>query len=359
MRTVEVDLGTRTYPIHIGAGVLDDVALVQRQVAGSQVFVVTNDVVAPLYLDRVCRALGNRQVDVHVLPDGEMHKTLDQYATVLDSLLEARHHRTTTVVALGGGVVGDLAGFVAASYQRGVAFLQVPTTLLAQVDSSVGGKTAVNHTAGKNMIGAFHQPCAVLADTRVLATLPERELVAGIAEIIKYGVIADTRLFAWLEDNIDALRARDGAALVHAIARSCEIKAGIVAADERETGVRAHLNFGHTFGHAIEHVQGYGAWLHGEAVGVGMLMAAELSSRQGLLTAADANRIRRLIERAGLPTAIDGMPSGRLLDAMALDKKVHDGQLRFVLTGAIGQAEVRGDVPAATVLTVLQDAGAT
>jgi 3-dehydroquinate synthase len=306
--------------------------------------VVTNETVAPLYLDRLLHALSGRKVYTRVLPDGEEHKNLDVLATIFDALLRAPCDRTVTLVALGGGVVGDITGFAAACYQRGVPYIQIPTTLLAQVDSSVGGKTAVNHPLGKNMIGAFYQPRLVLADTDTLSTLDDRQLRAGIAEIIKYGLIRDPELFEWLELNIDALIARDAGVLSYAIERSCRDKAEVVAADEREGGVRATLNLGHTFGHAIETGMGYGAWLHGEAVAAGMCMAADLSRRLGWLGSGDIERIDRLVARAGLPTrAPAGLDAQRFLQLMAVDKKVEAGKLRLVLLKSIGEAVVTRD----------------
>ena len=341
MMTVTVELGERSYPIYIGRDLLDRSDLLNAHVPGSQVMVVSNDVVAPLYVSRVIAALGNRQVDVFELEDGEQHKTLERFAQVIDRLAEKGHHRTTTVLALGGGVVGDMAGFAAASYQRGVNFVQVPTTLLAQVDSSVGGKTAVNLAAGKNLVGAFYQPSAVLADLGVLATLPDRELRAGLAEVLKYGVIEDAVLFDYIEANAAALLARDDDALSHVIRRSCEIKAEVVADDEREHGRRAILNFGHTFGHAIERCAGYGLLLHGEAVAIGMLMASDLSARMGLLEPAAAQRVRRVVEALDLPTACPPeIPVDDLMSAFRMDKKVVDGTVRFVLAREIGEVFV-------------------
>lgn len=339
--TVTVDLGERSYPIYIGQGVLSRGDLLRARIRGRQVAVVSNNVVAPLYLDKLREALGNGyQVDVFEMPDGEEHKNLDTFAALADFLLERRHNRTTTLVALGGGVVGDLTGFAAATFQRGVDFIQVPTTLLAQVDSSVGGKTAVNHPRGKNMIGAFHQPRCVLADTSVFATLPEREFRAGLAEVLKYGVIRDGGFFDWLERHAAELGRRDPEALAAAVRRSCEIKAEVVAADEREGGVRAILNFGHTFGHAIETLTGYRLVLHGEAVSMGMVMAADLSARQGLLSWAEAARIRRVLGTLGLPVVAPSLPVADMSAAMGLDKKVVDGRLRLVLAQAIGQVTV-------------------
>ena len=345
MKTLSVALGTRAYPIQIGAGLLSDSALYQPYIAGAQVMVVTNETVAPLYLGQIHQALTGYQVRDVILPDGEQYKTLDVWNRIFDALLEARFSRDCTLIALGGGVVGDMAGFAAACYQRGVAFIQVPTTLLAQVDSSVGGKTGLNHPAGKNMIGAFYQPRAVIADTTTLETLPQRELSAGLAEVLKYGFIRDAAFLDWLESHLSALLARDPDALAHAISRSCEIKAEIVAADELESGQRALLNFGHTFGHAIETGAGYGNWLHGEAVGAGMCMAADLSARLGWLSGADLERVRHLIASAGLPIAPPAdLSAERFLDLMAVDKKVLNGQLRLVLLRQLGESVVTGDV---------------
>jgi len=344
---LRVDLGARAYPIHIGAGLLDDATLYAPHIGGGAVAVVTNAVVAPLYLERLERALraaGASSVTKVVIPDGEQAKDWQTLERVLDALLAARCGRDTLVVALGGGVVGDLAGFAAAVYQRGVPFLQVPTTLLAQVDSSVGGKTAINHARGKNMVGAFHQPLAVVVDVATLDTLPERELRAGIAEVVKHGFILDAAFVAWLEANMEKLLARDRDALAHAVRRSCELKAQVVAADERETGLRALLNFGHTFGHAIEAGLGYGEWLHGEAVAAGMVMAAELSVRTGSLAAADAGRVRALLERARLPVRGPALGAERYLELMQVDKKAARGRVRFVLLDAIGRASLRDGV---------------
>ena len=346
-RTLEVGLGERSYPIHIGAGVLDDAALYAAHVKGRRVAVVTNAVVRPLYFARVEQALA-RAGAVSAVPvlvqDGEQAKGWAELDRVIDALLAERLGRDALVLALGGGVVGDLAGFAAAVYQRGVPFIQVPTTLLAQVDSSVGGKTAINHARGKNMVGAFHQPVAVIADVGTLSSLPERELRAGIAEVIKHAFILDTAFIEWLEGHIERLLARDHAALEHAVRRSCELKAGVVAADERESGVRAILNFGHTFGHAIEAGQGYGAWLHGEAVATGMVMAAELSALAGLISAADAARVRALVSRAGLPVKGPAMPAERYLELMQVDKKAAGGRVRFVVLEQLGRASLRADL---------------
>lgn len=341
MITLQVDLGERSYPIHIGTDLIGRAELVLSRLPGSQVLIVSNETVAPLYLDRVAAMFPDQQVDTVILPDGEEFKTLETTQRIFDALLAQRHNRTTTLVALGGGVVGDICGFAAACYQRGVAFIQVPTTLLAQVDSSVGGKTGVNHPLGKNMIGAFHQPRCVIIDTRTLDTLDDRQLSAGLAEVIKYGLIRDAGFFAWLEENLERLRARDQSALAEAIERSCRNKAEVVAADEYEAGSRALLNLGHTFGHAIEAGMGYGTWLHGEAVAAGMLLAADLSVRQGLLDPDAVARIRSLLERAGLPVRVPAlMTVDRFLELMAVDKKVLDGRLRLVLLRAIGDGVV-------------------
>ncbi len=355
MKILQVELGDRSYPILIGSGLLDDSQLIARYVTSEQVLLVSNEVVAPLYLQAVLDALADRQLTELILPDGESEKTLDRFATVMDALVEAGFNRDCCVVALGGGVVGDLAGFAAACYQRGVDLVQIPTTLLAQVDSSVGGKTAVNHAMGKNLIGAFYQPRAVIADTATLATLPDRELAAGIAEVIKYGAIMDEPFFAWLEQAMDSLLARDGPALGQAVERSCLCKARIVAADEREQGRRALLNFGHTFGHAIENLVGYGTLLHGEAVAIGMNLAASTSVRLGLISGEDADRIRGLLLRAGLPVTPPALDVQALLDVMAMDKKVVAGKLRLVLLEAVGQARMVDDVPGDLLRDVIGD----
>jgi 3-dehydroquinate synthase len=345
MQRLHIELGERSYPILIGPGLLHDAARVGGSVAARDVLVVTNTTVAPLYLARLERALQGKRVASLALPDGEQHKTLATLNRVFDALVEQRMNRDACIVALGGGVVGDLAGFAAACYQRGVDYVQVPTTLLAQVDSSVGGKTGVNHPGGKNLIGAFHQPRAVLADTDTLATLPPREFRAGLAEVVKYGLIADAGFLDWIEVNLDALLRLEGAALAHAIRRSCEIKAEIVAEDEREHGRRALLNLGHTFGHALETATGYGEWLHGEAVGAGLLMAADLSCRLGWLAQADLTRVHRLLERAGLPVRAPAIGAGRALELMGMDKKVLAGRIRLVLMRKLGEGVVVGDCP--------------
>ncbi|WP_172143420.1 MULTISPECIES: 3-dehydroquinate synthase [Pseudomonas] len=346
MQTLQVDLAERSYPIYIGADLLRRTDLLAPHIIGRQVAIVTNETVAPLYLDALKAALCGYAVTAIVLPDGEAFKTWEILQQIFDGLLGARHDRHTTVIALGGGVVGDMAGFAAACYQRGVNFIQIPTTLLSQVDSSVGGKTGINHPLGKNMVGAFYQPQAVLIDTTSLATLPARELSAGLAEVIKYGLICDEPFLSWLEQHMPALRALDQEALTAAIERSCAAKARIVGADEREAGLRATLNLGHTFGHAIETQQGYGVWLHGEAVAAGTVMALEMSQRLGWITLAERNRGIRLLQAAGLPVVPpQDMTPERFLAHMAVDKKVLDGQLRLVLLRHIGEAVVTSEFP--------------
>jgi 3-dehydroquinate synthase len=349
MESLRVALGSRAYPIHIGAGLISSVELYAPHLSGGSVAIVTNDVVAPLYLSTVKKALSGAHVTEIVVADGEQSKGWQSLNQIFDALLKARCGRDTLVIALGGGVIGDLAGFAAAIYQRGVAFLQVPTTLLAQVDSSVGGKTAINHALGKNMIGAFHQPRAVISDVATLDTLPERELRSGLAEVIKHGFALDASFVEWLESNIGKLVARDRAALAFAVRRSCELKARIVAEDERESGRRALLNFGHTFGHAIEAATGYGAWLHGEAVATGMVMAAELSLLMGHLKKTDVGRVRDLLERAGLPVSGPALAPERLMELMALDKKAAKGRTRFVVLEAIGRARLDAGIDDAAV----------
>lgn len=343
MDTLNVDLGSRSYPILIGPDLLKDAEVFRRHVDFRDILIVSNTTVAPLYLRFLEESLRPRRVLATLLPDGESHKTLSTVARIEDVLVANRFARDCAVVALGGGVVGDMAGFAAAIYQRGVAFVQVPTTLLAQVDSAVGGKTGVNHPGGKNLIGAFHQPEAVIADTRTLSTLPARELRAGLAEVIKYGLICDSVFFAWLEANVEPLLAADQAALVHVIRRSCEIKAAIVGQDEREHGERALLNLGHTFGHAIESATGYGQWLHGEAVAAGMVMAARMSQESGLLGGEDLERIMRLTERMGLPVRVPGLTPEGVLEHMRIDKKVQAGRIRLVLLRGIGAAFVTAE----------------
>lgn len=357
MQTLHVALGERSYPIHVGSQLLEQPALISSLLATPRVALVSNTAVAPLYLDRMSAALRAAGIEVLpiVLPDGEDHKNWQTLNLIYDALLQHRSDRKTTLIALGGGVIGDITGFAAASFMRGVPFVQVPTTLLAQVDSSVGGKTGINHPLGKNMIGAFHQPVAVLADIDTLSTLPDRELAAGIAEIIKHGAIRDAEYFAWLEEHMEAMLARDPAVLTQAIVRSIEIKAEVVALDEREAGVRALLNFGHTFGHAIEAGLGYGTWLHGEAVGAGMVMAAELSRRLGLIDASASERLRALIKRAGLPTSGPDLGAQTFIDLMSVDKKAAAGQLRFVLLRSLGEAFVHDDVDDAALRDTLSD----
>ncbi|GAB3412440.1 bifunctional shikimate kinase/3-dehydroquinate synthase AroKB [Massilia agilis] len=335
---LDVALGSRSYPIVIGSAVLDDAALVARHLGSGKAAIVTNATIAPLYLERVAapiRAAGHEVVEI-VLPDGEQYKTWDSLNLIFDALLANKCDRKTTLVALGGGVIGDMTGFAAATYMRGVPFVQVPTTLLAQVDSSVGGKTGINHPLGKNMIGAFYQPRAVLADIGTLDTLPSRELSAGLAEVIKHGAILDAGFFDWIEQNIGKLVARDPDALAHAIARSCEIKAEVVRKDERESGLRAVLNFGHTFGHAIEAGLGYGNWLHGEAVGCGMVMAADLSQRLGYIDSAAVERVRALVKAAGLPVVAPDLGAERWIELMEVDKKNEGGQIKFILLKPLG-----------------------
>ncbi len=338
-----VDLGERSYPIVIGRHLLEH-ADFARYVPGKRVAIVTNTVVAPLYLERLTAMLqaAGKQCIAIVLPDGEEEKSIDNLMRIFTALLEHKCDRKTTLVALGGGVIGDMTGFAAATYMRGVPFVQVPTTLLAQVDSSVGGKTAINHPLGKNMIGAFYQPQSVLADTATLATLPDRELSAGLAEVIEHGAIIDAEFFRWQEENMDRLIARDDAALAYAIRRSCEIKADVVRQDEREGGLRAILNFGHTFGHAIEAGLGYGEWLHGEAVGCGMVMAADLSVRLGYLAPVDRDRIVALVRAARLPTVAPDLGEARWLELMEVDKKNEGGQIKFILLKPLGSATITG-----------------
>ena len=351
MQTLRVALGERSYPILVGAGLLGEASPYAPYVKGKRVAVITNRVVAAHYLARVQGALEKAQAHplAVLIEDGEQAKSWASLDRVIDALLAARLGRDALIVALGGGVVGDLAGFAAAVYQRGIPFIQVPTTLLAQVDSSVGGKTAINHARGKNMVGAFHQPLAVIADVASLDTLPQRELRAGLAEVIKHGFVLDAQFVTWLEVNMEKLLARDRDALAHAVLRSCELKAQVVAADERETGQRAILNFGHTFGHAIEAGVGYGEWLHGEAVAAGMVMASELSTRAGGLRREDAERVRALIARAGLPVQGPKLAAERYLELMQVDKKAAGGKVRFILLESVGRAGPRSDLDAQLV----------
>lgn len=353
--TLQVDLGERSYPIVIGDALLSVPGLVSDHIAGKRVAIVTNTTVGPLYLDRVMQTLkdAGKQVTTIVLPDGEEEKNWASLMRVFDVLLEEKCDRKTTLIALGGGVIGDLTGFAAASYMRGVPFIQVPTTLLAQVDSSVGGKTGINHPLGKNMIGAFYQPRAVIADTATLNTLPSRELSAGLAEVIKHGAIIDTAFFDWIEANIAKLVAKDAEALAYAIRRSCEIKADVVRQDEREGGLRAILNFGHTFGHAIEAGLGYGEWLHGEAVGCGMVMAADLSQRLGFIDTTTRERIKALVEAAGLPVVAPDLGAERWLELMQVDKKNEGGEIKFILLKPLGKAVIM-PAPQAALLATLK-----
>jgi 3-dehydroquinate synthase len=348
--TLQVELGERSYPIVIGSGLLGGGFDLSGHLGGSDCLVVSNKTVAPLYLETLKKNLADKNIQSISLADGESFKTMASVESVIDTLVRSHANRDITVIALGGGVVGDIAGFAAACYMRGVGFIQVPTTLLAQVDSSVGGKTGVNHPQGKNLIGAFYQPRLVLIDTDTLASLPDRELKAGLAEVIKHGVICDADFFAWLEANIDALLARDADALAHAIQRSCAIKAAVVSEDETEKGKRALLNFGHTFAHAIENCLGYGEWLHGEAVAAGMVMAAELSE----IDQADRDRISALIASVGLPVAPPNIDADKLMTAMEMDKKVQAKQLRFVLLKSIGDACVSKDFSEARLNEVLR-----
>jgi 3-dehydroquinate synthase len=344
MRTLTVQLGPQSYPIYIGTNLLASAELLSRHIAGRQVMVISNETVAPLYLDKLLACLKDFDVSSHSIPDGEAHKNLEVLERIFDRMLTVPCSRQCTIVALGGGVVGDIAGFAAACYQRGVPFIQIPTTLLAQVDSSVGGKTAVNHRLGKNMIGAFYQPKAVITDTTTLDTLPDNQLSAGLAEVVKYGLIRDPEFLDWLESNVDALRRREHDALTHAIEQSCRNKAELVARDEHEHGVRALLNLGHTFGHAIEAATGYESWLHGEAVAVGMLMAADLSRRLGDIRQSDVDRVEHLLARAGLPTRPPGTMSADTFERyMAVDKKVLNGLIRLVLLKSLGDAYVSDD----------------
>ena len=340
MDRLEVALGTRSYPIFIGSGLLSDAELLDGAVTARQVLIVTNSTVAPLYLEQLQRGLGCEEQKVHMLPDGEQYKTLETFAEIIDTLIEARFHRDACIVALGGGVVGDIGGFAAASYQRGISYVQIPTTLLAQVDSAVGGKTAVNHPQAKNMIGAFYQPDCVIADTDTLKTLPRREFAAGMAEVIKYGLILDADFFAWLEAHLDEVLALDPDALRIIIGKSCALKAAIVAEDERERGRRALLNLGHTFGHALESIGNYERWLHGEAVSIGMVLAARTSAALGSLDSTDVERVSALLARAGLPTEAAGVDPDRVLEIMQLDKKTTARGLSLILLEGIGNGVI-------------------
>lgn len=360
METLTVSLGERSYPIYIGDNLLGNPELIKPFLKSSQVCIVTNSTVAPLYLDKVKAALSGLQIRTVVLPDGENHKTLETVSAVYDQLLEANFSRSCTLIALGGGVIGDMTGFAAATYQRGVNFIQIPTTLLAQVDSSVGGKTGVNRPLGKNMVGAFFQPRCVLADTGTLGTLPDRELRAGLAEVIKYGLINNHAFYEWLWQNMPLLLQRDPVALRHAIKVSCAEKAAIVAADETEGGLRAILNLGHTFGHAIETAMGYGEWLHGEAVATGMVMAADLSWRLGYLSQDDAQAVKALVAAAELPVVPPEIDEATFLRLMGKDKKADQGKMKFILLKAIGKASIeQGIAPEVLRRTLLAGAGLT
>lgn len=357
LQTLTVDLGDRSYPVHIGPGLLSRPELFTPHIKSRQVCIISNETVAPLYLEQLKAVLGGFACSEIILPDGEKYKTLDSMAVIYDALLEQRLERSATLIALGGGVIGDMAGFAAATYQRGVNFIQVPTTLLSQVDSSVGGKTGVNRPLGKNMVGAFYQPQCVIADTETLKTLPDRELSAGMAEVIKYGLINNQDFYIWLQANINTLLRRDTSSLIHAIKTSCEEKAAIVAQDERESGIRAILNLGHTFGHAIETAMGYGNWLHGEAVATGMLMAADLSQRLGYISGEEVSTLKSLLINAGLPTqAPQEISTEQYLDLMGRDKKAESGNVRFVLLEQIGRAFVKGDIDSACLAETLKAA---
>ncbi len=356
MQTLTVGLADRSYPIHIGSGLLAQAELLQSAIPRKRVAIVSNTTVAPLYLEKlqnILRSIGVSSIEI-ILPDGEQYKNSETLNLIYEALLTHRCERTTPLIALGGGVIGDMTGYAAATYLRGVPFIQIPTTLLSQVDSSVGGKTGINHPLGKNMIGAFYQPQLVLADTDTLNTLPDNELAAGLAEVIKYGLIRDLPFLEWLEQNMNKLLARDTAALQYVITRSCQNKAEVVAADERESGERALLNLGHTFGHAIESGMGYGVWLHGEGVAAGTIMAADLSQRLGWISAAEVTRIRTLFERAKLPVVAPNLGVEKYLNWMGLDKKVEGGKMRFVLLKKIGKAVVYGDVPPALLQQTIE-----
>ena len=352
---VRIELGERSYPIVIGPGLLTDSDVLSSHIRARDLLIVTNETIAPLYLPTLTQALAGGRVHTLALRDGEQFKTLDTLGLILDALLESRLNRDASVLALGGGVIGDMAGFAAAIYQRGIDYVQIPTTLLAQVDSSVGGKTAVNHPKGKNMIGAFHQPSVVIADIDTLKTLPQREFNAGLAEVVKYGLIYDADFLAWLEQHAHALKARDEAAIVYAVRRSCEIKAAVVGADERENGVRAILNLGHTFGHAIETATGYTEWLHGEAVAAGMVMAADLSHRLGWIQADDVQRAVELLKSFDLPVTPPRIGSERGRQLMGMDKKVMKGQIRLVLLRRLGEASIESDYPQNALAATLHE----
>jgi 3-dehydroquinate synthase len=351
---IDIELGERSYPIYIGPDLLQSRSIWDAHLPSRQVLIVTNTTVAPLYMESLAQTLAPRRVTSAILPDGEQYKTLHTFSQIIDSLVENRLNRDAAIVALGGGVIGDMAGFAAACYQRGIEYVQVPTTLLAQVDSSVGGKTAINHPKAKNMVGAFYQPKLVLADTATLRTLPDREYRAGLAEVVKYGFIYDIRFLEWLERNVEALNARDESALIYAIRRSCEIKAEVVSIDERENGLRAILNLGHTFGHAIETAEGYGSWLHGEAVAAGMVMALELSTRLNWIESSDHDRGVALIKRMQLPVVPPRIGVQRAFSLMGMDKKVVGGQVRLILLRKLGRAEVVADYPVSALEATLK-----
>jgi 3-dehydroquinate synthase len=355
VQTLQVDLGASSYPITIGSGLLTDRNLLDAQIPGRDLLIVTDTTVAKLYLAKLAGSFSQRHIADCILPDGEQHKTLQTAGWVLDALVANKMNRDATVLALGGGVVGDTAGFAASCYQRGIGYVQLPTTLLAQVDSSVGGKTGVNHSGGKNLIGAFYQPQAVIADTDALRTLPVRELKSGLAEVIKHGIVWDPMLFAWLEKQIPQLLTRDTEALTYAISRSCEIKATVVARDEREHNLRAILNFGHTFGHAIEAATSYEKYLHGEAVALGMIIAADLSCRLGMIDAAVKERLRDILAQAGLPTEAPRIGAARAYELMQMDKKVLGGAIRLVLLEKLGRAIVTDQYPKAALEATLAE----
>lgn len=358
MLTVDVNLGDRSYPVYIGAGLIDQADFLSPYIKGRQVLIVSNEVVAPLYLNKVRSSLSNIQCDEFVLPDGENTKSLDTIGKLVECLLTHKHERSTTLIALGGGVVGDITGFTAACYQRGVNFIQIPTTLLAQVDSSVGGKTGVNHPLGKNMIGAFYQPQCVMIDPNVLQTLPAEQLKAGMAEVLKYGLINDSSFFYWLAENASKLLEKDSELLSRAIKICCESKASIVSADEKEEGVRALLNLGHTFGHAIENAMGYGAWLHGEAVAAGMVMSADLSMRLGWMKPGEAAEIKSIISAMGLPVQPpDNISVTQFIELMSTDKKVQNSEIRFILLQGIGKAVIESTIDSNILTQTLQAKG--
>lgn len=353
---IEVALADRSYPIIIGQQLLVNSSFYSSVIQGKRVCIVSDRNVAPLYLDTLKATLAVYEIDEFILPSGEQHKSLQQWQLLLGQLVSNKHHRDTTLIALGGGVVGDLTGFAAACYQRGIRFIQIPTTLLAQVDASVGGKTAVNHAQGKNLIGAFYQPSLVLIDVDLLMSLPKREYIAGLAEVVKYGCIADSEFLQWLEVNIQGLLARDSGVLQHAVWRSCQIKAEVVSQDERDTGVRATLNFGHTFAHAIELAGNYEQFLHGEAVAIGMVLAARLSFLLGMLDGDVCEKITFLLKNLGLPTALpDNMAPETLYENMQMDKKVHDEQVCFILLASLGKAVSRSDIEQAMVFDLLSN----